>query len=129
MIQYDSFELENGLQVYVIPDPDVQQAVINILYNVGSRDEEEDKTGFAHLFEHLMFGGSQHIPSYDVPLQQVGGESNAFTSPDITNYYLDNPNAFEFVLLADRGNKRGRYNAAIHVGDDGSDKLRELMRK
>lgn len=91
MIKYDAFELSNGLQVYVIPDPDVQQAVVNILYNVGSRDEDPGKTGFAHLFEHLMFGGSKNISSYDEPLQKVGGENNAFTSTDITNYYLTVP--------------------------------------
>ena len=66
---------------------------MNVLYDVGSRDEHPDKTGFAHLFEHLMFGGSKHIPSYDEPLQRVGGENNAFTSTDITNYYLTVPAA------------------------------------
>ncbi len=66
-------------------------AVLNLLYNVGSRDEDENKTGFAHLFEHLMFGGSQNIPSFDEPLQKVGGENNAFTSTDITNYYITVP--------------------------------------
>jgi len=72
-------------------DPTVQIAVMNILYDVGSRDEQEDKTGFAHLFEHLMFGGSVNIPNYDEPLQRVGGENNAFTNTDITNYYLTVP--------------------------------------
>ena len=72
-------------------DHTVQIAVLNILYDVGSRDEQPDKTGFAHLFEHLMFGGSANIPSYDEPLQKVGGENNAFTSTDITNYYLTVP--------------------------------------
>ena len=91
MINFESFTLENGLSVLVHEDPTVQIAVMNILYNVGSRDESEDKTGFAHLFEHLMFGGSANIPSYDEPLQLVGGENNAFTSPDITNYYLTVP--------------------------------------
>ena len=62
-------------------------AVVNILYDVGARDESEEKTGFAHLFEHLMFGGSINIPDFDAPLQRAGGESNAFTSNDITNYY------------------------------------------
>jgi len=66
-------------------------AVLNILYDVGARDEEPDKTGFAHLFEHLMFGGSVNIPQFDLPLQRVGGESNAFTSNDITNYYITLP--------------------------------------
>jgi zinc protease len=93
VIKYSSFTLSNGLQVYVHEDPTVQIAVMNILYDVGSRDEQPDKTGFAHLFEHLMFGGSKNIPSYDEPLQLVGGENNAFTSTDITNYYLTVPAA------------------------------------
>lgn len=88
MIVFDSFTLENGLKVIVHEDPTVQIAAMNILYDVGSRDELSSKTGFAHLFEHLMFGGSINIPSYDEPLQQVGGENNAFTNTDITNYYL-----------------------------------------
>src|SRR6188472_498207 len=91
MISYSSFVLDNGLKVFVHEDPTVQIAVMNILYDVGSRDERPDKTGFAHLFEHLMFGGSVNIPSYDEPLQLVGGENNAFTNTDITNYYLTVP--------------------------------------
>lgn len=91
MIQFESFTLANGLEVHVIPDQSTELAVVNILYKVGSRDEDESKTGFAHLFEHLMFGGSKHVPSYDEPLQLVGGENNAFTSPDITNYYITLP--------------------------------------
>ena len=91
MIPFNSFTLDNGLQVYVHEDPTVQIAVMNLLYDVGSRDERPDKTGFAHLFEHLMFGGSVNIPNYDQPLQLVGGENNAFTSNDITNYYLTLP--------------------------------------
>jgi zinc protease len=91
MISFSEFRLENGLRVIVHEDPTVQIAVMNILYDVGSRDEREDKTGFAHLFEHLMFGGSVNIPSYDEPLQRVGGENNAFTNTDITNYYLTVP--------------------------------------
>lgn len=83
--------MDNGLRVIVHEDPTVQIAVLNILYDVGSRDEHPEKTGFAHLFEHLMFGGSVHIPNYDEPLQKVGGENNAFTNTDITNYYLTVP--------------------------------------
>ena len=93
MIPYSSFTLDNGLQVFVHEDHSVQIAVMNILYDVGSRDEQPDKTGFAHLFEHLMFGGSVNIPNYDEPLQLVGGENNAFTNTDITNYYLTVPAA------------------------------------
>lgn len=91
MIQFDRFTLSNGLRVLVHRDPSTPLACINILYDVGARDEEEHRTGFAHLFEHLMFGGSINIPSYDEPLQRVGGENNAFTSNDITNYYLTLP--------------------------------------
>ncbi|MFP4293020.1 MAG: M16 family metallopeptidase [Cyclobacteriaceae bacterium] len=91
MIDYQNFTLDNGLRVFVHQDITLPTATVNLLYNVGSRDEDENKTGFAHLFEHLMFGGSKHIPSYDEPLQLVGGENNAFTSPDITNYYISLP--------------------------------------
>jgi zinc protease len=93
MISFSSFTLNNGLRVFVHEDPTVQIAVMNILYDVGSRDERPDKTGFAHLFEHLMFGGSVNVPSFDEPLQLVGGENNAFTNTDITNYYLTVPAA------------------------------------
>lgn len=91
MILFNEFTLDNGLRVIVHEDHSVQLAVMNILYDVGSRDEDPNKTGFAHLFEHLMFGGSKNIPNYDVPLQMVGGENNAFTNTDITNYYLTVP--------------------------------------
>ncbi len=91
MIHYKHFTLDNGLRVYVHEDHTTPIAAVNILYTVGSKDEDESKTGFAHLFEHLMFGGSKHVPVYDEPLQRVGGENNAFTSPDITNYYITLP--------------------------------------
>ncbi|TLU99017.1 M16 family metallopeptidase [Dyadobacter luticola] len=91
MIRYKQFMLANGLKVFVHEDFSTPMAAVNILYNVGSRDEDEERTGFAHLFEHLMFGGSKNIPSYDIPVQNVGGENNAFTSPDITNYYITLP--------------------------------------
>jgi predicted Zn-dependent peptidase len=93
MINFERFTLENGLRVLVHTDNSTPMAVMNILYDVGARDENPDKTGFAHLFEHLMFGGSANIPDYDEPLQLVGGENNAFTSNDITNYYLTLPTA------------------------------------
>lgn len=105
MISFSEFTLKNGLHVIVHEDPTVQIAVMNILYDVGSRDESEEKTGFAHLFEHLMFGGSVNIPNYDEPLQRVGGENNAFTNTDITNYYLTVPAAnieTAFWLESDR---------------------------
>lgn len=91
MINYFYHELENGLKVLVHEDHSTPMAVLNLLYDVGSKDESEDKTGFAHLFEHLMFGGSVNISSFDTPLQKVGGNNNAFTSPDITNYYITVP--------------------------------------
>ena len=91
MIHYEQFSLDNGLLVFVHQDATTPMAAVNILYNVGSRDEDENQTGFAHLFEHLMFGGSKNVPDYDIPLQKVGAENNAFTSPDITNYYITLP--------------------------------------
>ncbi|UOR04928.1 insulinase family protein [Hymenobacter aerilatus] len=93
MIHFTEFTLNNGLRCIVHEDHTTPMAVLNVLYNVGSRDEDPEHTGFAHLFEHLMFSGSVNIPSYDEPLQLVGGENNAFTSPDITNYYLTVPAA------------------------------------
>jgi zinc protease len=86
MIKYNRFALENGLRVLVHEDKSTPLVALNLLYDVGSRDEDPDKTGLAHLFEHLMFGGSMNIPEYDKPLQMVGGENNAFTNNDITNY-------------------------------------------
>ncbi len=91
MIQFEKFILDNGLKVIVHQDKSTPMACINILYDVGSRDENPEQTGFAHLFEHLMFGGSVNIPNYDEPLQRVGGENNAFTTNDITNYHLSLP--------------------------------------
>ncbi|MCK9618138.1 MAG: insulinase family protein [Lentimicrobiaceae bacterium] len=91
MILFDRFVLDNGLKVLVHRDELSPIVAMNILYNVGSRDENPDRTGFAHLFEHLMFGGSVHIPRYDEPLERAGGENNAFTNNDITNYYLTIP--------------------------------------
>ncbi len=91
MIKFEKFVLENGLKVLVHEDDTTPMAVLNILYDVGARDENPEQTGFAHLFEHLMFGGSVNIPSYDEPLQRVGGENNAFTSNDVTNYYITLP--------------------------------------
>jgi zinc protease len=91
MINYKRFTLENGLRVLVHEDKSTPLVAMNILYDVGSRDEDPAMTGLAHLFEHLMFGGSVNIPDFDTPLQLVGGENNAFTNNDITNYYLTVP--------------------------------------
>lgn len=91
MIQFEKFKLKNNLTVIVHQDKSTPMACLNIIYDVGARDEDENKTGFAHLFEHLMFGGSINISNYDEPLQLVGGENNAFTTNDITNYYCTVP--------------------------------------
>ncbi|MBL7948652.1 MAG: insulinase family protein [Bacteroidia bacterium] len=105
MIQYTRKTLNNGLTVLVHEDPATPLATVNLLYKVGARDEDPNRTGFAHLFEHLMFGGSVNIPDYDSPLQLAGGDNNAFTNNDITNYYCTLPaNNLEtaFWLESDR---------------------------
>ncbi|HLP74272.1 MAG TPA: pitrilysin family protein [Bacteroidales bacterium] len=91
MINFSRFTLDNGLRILVHEDRSTPLVSMNLLYDVGSRDEDPEMTGFAHLFEHLMFGGSVNVPDYDAPLQMVGAENNAFTSNDITNYYLTVP--------------------------------------
>ena len=91
MIQFEKFALANGLRVIVHQDTSTPMAVMNIMYDVGARDENPERTGFAHLFEHLMFGGSINIPNYDEPLQMAGGENNAYTTNDLTNYYIQLP--------------------------------------
>lgn len=91
MIDFKKFTLKNGLKIIVHQDKSTPLVAMNILYNVGARDENPNQTGFAHLFEHLMFGGSVNVPNYDEPLQNVGGENNAFTTNDITNYYITIP--------------------------------------
>lgn len=91
MIQFLEHTLDNGLRIIVHPDHASELAAINMIYDVGARDENPNRTGFAHLFEHLMFGGSVNIPDYDEPLQLAGGENNAFTNNDFTNYYITLP--------------------------------------
>ena len=91
MIQFEKFILDNGLRVIVHRDTITPMAVLDVMYDVGARDENPEQTGFAHLFEHLMFGGSINIPSYDEPLQMAGGENNAYTTNDLTNYYIQLP--------------------------------------
>lgn len=91
MISFERFQLSNGLRVIVHPDFTTPNAVLNVMYDVGARDEDPERTGFAHLFEHLMFGGSVNIPEYDEPLQRAGGENNAYTTNDLTNYYIQLP--------------------------------------
>lgn len=97
--------LDNGLRLVHHEDSTTQMVAMNLVYDVGARDEHPDHTGFAHLFEHLMFGGSVHIPDYDTPLQEAGGENNAWTNNDVTNYYLTVPAAnaeIGFWLESDR---------------------------
>ena len=91
MIEFDKYSLKNGLTIIAHKDPSTPIATVNLLYNIGAKHENPERTGFAHLFEHLMFEGSTNIPSYDSALQQAGWENNAFTCNDITNYYLTLP--------------------------------------
>jgi predicted Zn-dependent peptidase len=118
MIQFRRHQLSNGLRVIVHEDYSTPLAAVNILYNVGSRDESPDQTGFAHLFEHLMFGGSRNIDVFDVPLQMAGGENNAFTSTDITNYYETLPAQnleTTFWLESDRMNELAFSEQSLEV--------------
>ena len=87
MIEINRHTLSNGLRLLHYHDASTQMVAVNVLYDVGARDEVPGHTGLAHLFEHLMFGGSEHIPDFDTPLQMAGGESNAWTSDDVTNFY------------------------------------------
>jgi len=91
MIQYHRYVLPNGLRLIVHEDHSTPMAAVSVQYDVGSRDESADRTGFAHLFEHLMFSGSENAPNYDDPLQMAGGENNAFTNNDLTNFYVSLP--------------------------------------
>lgn len=91
MITVNRHILENGLRIVHSEDTTTQMVALNLLYDVGARDEHPEHTGFAHLFEHLMFGGSINIPDYDTPVQNAGGENNAWTNNDITNYYITLP--------------------------------------
>lgn len=88
MIKYQEHLLPNGLTLITHVDKGTPLVVVNILYKVGSRNEQPERTGFAHLFEHLMFGGSKNVPDFDKILQKAGAENNAFTNTDITNYYI-----------------------------------------
>jgi predicted Zn-dependent peptidase len=118
MIHFDKFILENGLKVIVHKDKSTPIVAINILYDVGARYEDPEKTGFAHLFEHLMFGGSKNIPKYDEPLEKAGGENNAFTNNDITNYYLTIPKQnieLAFWLESDRMNNLAFSEKSLEV--------------
>ena len=99
MIDYKEYTLPNGLTILANYDECSMMAAVNLLYKVGSRDEEPSRTGFAHLFEHLMFRGTKNIPDFDLPVEEVCGENNAFTSADYTNYYITTPKEnFETAL-------------------------------
>lgn len=118
MINFDKFILNNGLKVIVYHDKTTPLVAFNILYNVGARDENEDRTGFAHLFEHLMFGGSKNVPAFDTVLQKAGGENNAFTNNDFTNYYITIPKQnieTAFYLESDRMLELGFSKKSLDV--------------
>lgn len=118
MINFERFTLDNGLRVLVHPDTSTPMAVLNVLYDVGARDEDAGRTGFAHLFEHLMFGGSVNVPAYDEPLQMAGGENNAYTTNDLTNYYIQLPSEnleTAFWLESDRMLSLGFSEASLDV--------------
>ena len=91
MIKYQQKRLANGLTILVNRDSASKLAAVNILYCVGARNEAEDKTGFAHLFEHLMFRGTHRVPDFDVPVQMACGENNAYTNNDYTDFYITLP--------------------------------------
>ena len=109
MIQFSRHILDNGLTVICHTDKSTPFVSVNVLYKVGSRNEQADKTGFAHLFEHLMFGGSTHIEDYDKHVQLAGGESNAYTTNDLTNYYK----YFKKNILSAK--TRGRTSTKFHI--------------
>ena len=93
MINVRKFTLENGLKLIVHTDKSTPLSAVNLLYNVGSKHEDPEMTGFAHLFEHLMFSGTKKVPGFDSAIEMAGGESNAFTNSDITNFFITIPTA------------------------------------
>lgn len=118
MISFEKYTLDNGLTLIVHPDRSTPIVAVNVLYNVGARDEDPKHTGFAHLFEHLMFGGSKNIAKYDEVLQKAGGQNNAFTNNDFTNYYITLP--FQnietaFWLESDRMNSLAFSSKSLEV--------------
>lgn len=118
MIKFETFTLDNGLQVVFNQDKTTSLVAVNLLYNIGAKHEEDDATGFAHLFEHLMFSGSKNFENYDQIVERLGGESNAFTNNDITNYYLSVPNMYlqyALDLEADRMQNLNLNNKSLEV--------------
>lgn len=108
MIRFERHKLANGMRVLVHRDEGTPMVTVNILYDAGSRDEYPGSTGFAHLFEHLMFGGTTAVPVFDIPVMMAGGENNAFTSNDITNYFITLPaNNLETALWLEADRMRG----------------------
>src|SRR5436309_908783 len=90
----DAYRLPNGLKVVLSRDPTVPRVTVGVAYHVGSKNERAGRTGFAHFFEHMMFRGTRHVPNYDVPLQEAGASSNAFTSEDLTFYFETVPSNY-----------------------------------
>lgn len=117
MIKFSRHILENGLTVLCNTDKGTPFVSVNILYKVGSRNEPSDKTGFAHLFEHLMFGGSRHIPDYDREVQLAGGDSNAYTNSDHTNYYITLPASNLETALWLESDRMSGLNLSQHTLD------------
>lgn len=110
MISYSKRTLNNGLKVIVHRDSATPLVTLNLLYQVGSRNERSDRTGFAHLFEHLMFGGTRTFPDFDFVIDEMGGESNAFTNNDYTNYYITIPaQHLEKTLTLEADRMRGNW--------------------
>lgn len=108
MINYQKRVLENGLTLLVSTDKATSMVAVNLIYRVGAKNENPDKTGFAHLFEHLMFGGSENVPDYDTPIQMSSGENNAFTNNDYTDYYVVLPKEnIEIALWVESDRMRG----------------------
>ena len=110
--------LPNGLRIVHHEDPTTQMVAVNILYNVGARDEDPNHTGYAHLLEHLMFEGSVHIPDYDTHVQLAGGENNAWTNNDFTNYYITIPSSnveTAFWLESDRMTRLALTQQSVEV--------------
>ena len=118
MIQVNHHTLPNGLRIVHNEDNSTQMVALNLLYDVGARDEDPEHTGFAHLFEHLMFGGSVNIPDYDAPVQNAGRENNAWTNNDITNYYITLP--YQNVETGSSAGKRPHAEPRLQPAKPGS---------
>ncbi len=93
-ISFEKYRLQNGLEVILHVDRSLPMVTVNVWYHVGSKNEKKGRTGFAHLFEHLMFEGSEHIPRFDEPMERTGGTNNGSTSTDRTNYWSNLPASY-----------------------------------